>query len=215
MESDVLQRWEKAIGTNAVNVIKETATQWIFYEYLSEKPYAVLGLQVASLDDDRAALIHWAGHNTSTAFRQDVCKRSMRNFLGILKDAIAVIDEETKKENYSFLMLDELTITDGKYYIEVGVLKLEDYIYYLFAPAKTDPEALFVRTLIFGQCYAICRALAPRSNSAFQIVNKVAAQDKYDELGLVSEIRNEMIGHVEVAFQRNMLESIASWKEDP
>ena len=215
MESDVLQKWEEAIGTNAVNVIKDTATQWVFYEYLDETPNAVLGLQIASLDSNKLSLIHWAGTKTSSAFRKDVCQRSIRVFVSLLEKTVDVIAKETNEKYYPFLMLDEVKVTDAGYYIEVGILKLEEHIYYLFAPAETEAKTLLVRALIFGQCYAICRALAPRSEYACNIVNTAIECDEFSELGLTYEVRQGVIDHVETAFRRNVFDSIASWKANP
>lgn len=215
MESDVLQKWEEAIGKNAVNVIKETATQWVFYEYLDETPNSVLGLQIASLDSNRVSLIHWAGRKTPPAFRQEVCKKGMSYFVSLLRDAVDLMSKGETETYYPFMILDEIKTTDADYYIEVGVLKLEEHIYYLFAPAETETKALFVKALVFGQCYAICRALAPKSEAARQIVNTAIDHDVFDQIDLTHDIRQGIIDHVETAFRRNILDSIAPWKANP
>lgn len=212
MEGTILQTWEKEVGIKTVAVIKEVTTRWVGADYLGNEPHAILGLGVMAEGNVDMGLLSWVGKEVSQSFRYEVCVGSLQNFIELFDSAMEDVRALSDNPNQPFLKMDAIASDDGTINVAVGILRLEKFTYYFFDTARDEDDLLRARALLFELGYVICRALAPQSNGAFLLVNRLVFEDCFDEIGLYYPYRQAAIAHAEEAFCHNLFSSIKEWR---
>jgi len=210
MGSSTFEMWEKKIGPKAAEVIKDMF-YWVANDYLNN-PYAILGLSVASTDNDRLGTTSYANKKVASDSRQTILSSAMLAFKPLLTQTVEALMTKVDDPDRTFATFNMLQSCDKMVLVCVGIAKFEKTICYVFATAKDRDDALHVQALLFELIYAICRTLAPQSEGAYALANNLVNQSQLDGIGLTGEYRKKAIEHVEDAFCHNLFNSIKEWR---
>ena len=213
MESK-LRGWQKRIGKKSANVIHEMAPKWVFNGYLGYDHDSIAGIGIARCDEETLILQEWANENIQQYYADAINDVIRKSYEDVMEDFLFEVEKKSDDINIPFIGLQTITMNDPKAYIAIGVLRTEEFIFFIFAPVREEEDISEINICIFEQIYAICRTLAPQSEYAFEMADRHLMSESFNVTGVPLRRRLDAIRHVEMAFGCNLFSSIKEWRTD-
>ena len=220
MERSYPEEWDKLIGAIPARVIYDLARNWVFKAYFENEPAACLGIGIiprkrTSFATPSHISIHeWFGELVDKSFLASVHTEAMNSYEDVISGFEKNQKEATGRLNGPFYGCTCLKEHKGIPYMAYGVLRTEDHIYYAFAPYRTTDEVEDTAEMLcsfFELIYVICRAIAPQSNYAFDLVQNKLGQPETD-FEIPYEARRYYIAHAEKALSGSEFLSVIAWR---
>lgn len=220
MGSSYPDEWDKLIGPIPAHVIFEVAREWVLKAYFENEPAAFLGIGIIprkttdSIPPSHIAAHEWLGDIVDNKFVDSVYTTALDSYEDIISDCEKIAKEKTGKLNSPFYSVKCCKLNKKIPYMAYGVLRTEKFIFFAFAPYRVTDEANDSASMycsFFELVYVICRAIAPSSDFAFNLIQNWQSQLGSDPL-MPYKIRKRCIVHADEALCGRQFKSVIEWR---
>ncbi len=209
MVTDLDKQAIDLLGLKNANVVADMVERWIFPDYLQGED-AFLALCVGKSGEDGTYVSNW--HNDSNDLSDyDLLMDIALSAFADLPKAYKVKEREIPTMLCS-LNVGDLGIDCKSFKIELSALWLEKLSIYSFAVCNDNFPSDTIKASLFELNYTLCRALAPKSNIAWALIDSGLPYMKLERKDS-PWFEEGLIQHVERAFCCSIFPSIKAWKK--